>query len=61
MSQFDWPIAKKKLKLWGLPKIDNSMERSSASPFALWAKHMGLTEGAIGNTFGEHIGNIMRI
>jgi len=23
----------------------------------LWAKHMGLKRGAIGNTFGEHIGN----
>ncbi len=24
----------------------------------LWAKHMGLTWGAIGNTLGEHIGNL---
>jgi hypothetical protein len=23
----------------------------------LWEKHMGLKRGAIGNTFGEHIGN----
>jgi hypothetical protein len=23
----------------------------------LWAKHIGLKGGAIGNTFGEHIGN----
>jgi len=22
-----------------------------------WAKHMGLEQGAIGNTLGEHIGN----
>ncbi len=33
MSQFDWPIAKKKLKLYRLPKILDSMERWSASPF----------------------------
>jgi hypothetical protein len=25
----------------------------------LWAKHMGLKRGAIGNTLGEHIGNLM--
>jgi hypothetical protein len=25
----------------------------------LWAKHMGLKQGAIGNTLGEHIGNLM--
>jgi len=24
----------------------------------LWAKHMGLKQGAIGNTLGEHIGNL---
>jgi len=24
----------------------------------LWAKHMGLKRGAIGNAFGEHIENI---
>jgi hypothetical protein len=45
MSQFDWPIAKIKLKLWRLPKIEDSMERWSASPFGLgglWAKRMGL-------------------
>jgi hypothetical protein len=24
----------------------------------LWAKHMGLKRGAIGNTLGEHIGNL---
>jgi len=24
----------------------------------LWAKHMGLKRGAIGNTLGEHTGNI---
>jgi len=26
----------------------------------LWAKHMGLKQGAIGNTLGEHIENLMR-
>jgi hypothetical protein len=25
----------------------------------LWTKHMGLKRGAIGNTIGEHIGNLM--
>jgi hypothetical protein len=24
----------------------------------LWAKHIGLKPGAIGNTLGEHIGNL---
>jgi hypothetical protein len=68
MSQFDWPITKKKLKLWRLPKIEDSMERWSASPFGppielrsggLWANHRGLKRGAIGNTLVEHIGNLM--
>jgi len=27
----------------------------------LWAKHMGLKQGAIGNTLGEHIGNMIGI
>jgi len=43
------------------------MERWSVSPFGpplqvrrggLWAKHIGLKPGAVGNTLGEHIGNI---
>jgi hypothetical protein len=25
----------------------------------LWAKHMGLKQGAIGNTHGEQIGNLL--
>jgi hypothetical protein len=56
MSQFDWPIAKKKkkLKLWRLPKIEDSMERWSASRF-------GQKRGAIGNSLGEHIGNLGNI
>jgi hypothetical protein len=44
------------------------MDRWSASPFGpriyvrrggLWAKHMGLKQGAIGNTHGEHIANLL--
>jgi len=27
----------------------------------LWAKHVGLNRGAIGNTVGEHIGNLGNI
>jgi hypothetical protein len=27
----------------------------------LWAKHMGLMQGAIGSTLGEHIGNLGKI
>jgi hypothetical protein len=58
-------LFKKKLKLWGLLKIEESMQRWSACPFGpskqvrrggLWAKHLGLKRGAIGNTLGEHIG-----
>jgi len=33
MSQFDWPMAKKKMELWRLPIIEDSTERWSASPF----------------------------
>ncbi len=58
---------KKKFKLWRLPKIKDSMERWSASPF--WpsyigekgrnlGKHMGLKYGVIGNNLGECIGNL---
>jgi len=44
------------------------MEKWSASPFrptekkgrTLGKKHMGFKQGAIGNTLGEHIGNLMR-
>ncbi len=63
--------SKKKLKLLRLPKIKDSMKRWSASPFGLplaqlyrweggklWAKHMGLTQGAIGNTLRAHVGNL---
>jgi len=59
------------LKVSRLPKIEDSMERCNASPFGpptyvrrggLWAKHMGLKGGAIGNTFEEpreHIENLI--
>ncbi len=60
--------SKKKLKLWSFTKIEDSMDRWSASSFGpliyvrrggLWAKHMGLKQGAIGNTHEEHIGNLL--
>ncbi len=60
----------KKLKLGRLPKIEDSMERWSASPFGplIWvrredfgATHRGLKRGAIGNTLVEHMGNIGNI
>jgi hypothetical protein len=35
--------------------MEDSMERRGG----LWAKHMGLKRGAIGNTLGEHIENLM--
>jgi hypothetical protein len=66
ISQFFWPIVKKK----NSQKIEDSMERWSASPFGptiymkrggLWAKHMGLKQGIIENTLGEHIGSIRNI
>ncbi len=56
---------KTKLKLWRLPKIKASMKRWSASCFGpamymrgggLWAKHMGLKQGAIGTTLGNTLG-----
>jgi hypothetical protein len=46
------------------------MERWSVSPFGppikvrrvgLWAKHRELKQGTIGNTLGEHIGNLKNI
>ncbi len=65
--EFDWPMSKS----WNpeaSQKFEDSMDRWSASPFrpltyvrrgGLWAKHMGLKQGAIGNTHGEHIGNLL--
>jgi hypothetical protein len=59
--------SQKKLKLWRLPKIEDSMKRCSYPPLAhlygwegedFGQKHMGLMWGGIGNTIGEHIGNL---
>ncbi len=70
LYQFDWPIAKQSWNYGGSPSIKESMERWSALPFGppiyvrrggLLAKHMGLKWGAIGNTLGEHIGNLGNI
>jgi hypothetical protein len=47
MSQFDWPITKKKLKIPKNPKIEDSMERS-AVPLA----HLYRFEG---EDFGQNI------
>jgi hypothetical protein len=41
----------KKLKLWRLPQIEDSIER--------WAKYMGLKRGLKGNILGEQTGNLM--
>jgi hypothetical protein len=52
------------LKLWRLSKIEDSMERWSASPFGkgrTLGKHMGFKQGAIGNTLGEHMENLRNI
>jgi hypothetical protein len=63
------PLPKKSWNYGGSPKIEDSMESWSASPFGppiyvrrgwLWAKHIGLNQGAIGNplgTWSEHVGN----
>jgi hypothetical protein len=62
--------SQKKLKLWKLLKSEDSIEVRSASSFhpdvlvrrgGLWTKHMGLNQGAIGNTLGEPIGNLGNI
>jgi hypothetical protein len=65
MSQFDWPIAKKKLKLWRLLKIEDSMERWSA--MTLWPRYKGEKGKTLGKTYGikvryywEHIGSPLR-
>jgi hypothetical protein len=61
---------KKILKLWRLHKTKDSMESWVAFSFGpavwvrmggLWAKHMGLKRGVIGNTLGEHIGDLRNI
>ncbi len=61
------PLQKKKLKLWRLPKIEILWKDGVPPPLTqlrrgeLQAKHMGLNQGAIGNTLGEHIGNLGNI
>jgi hypothetical protein len=47
MSQFDWPITKK-LKLWRLPKIKDSMERKKG-------RTLGKTYGIKARCYWEHI------
>jgi hypothetical protein len=57
MSQFDWPIAKnKKLKLWWLPKIEDSMERWSESPFGppIKGRTLGKIYGIKVRCYWEH-------
>jgi len=60
MSQFDWPITKKKKnlnlkkkKLWKLPKLENFMERWSASPF--WPTYTGEKGRTLGKTYGINV------
>jgi len=63
MSQFDWPIAKKKLKLWRLPqnrRFYGKMECVSVWPIHIGKKgmtlgktHIGLNQGAIGSPHWE--------
>jgi hypothetical protein len=68
------PLQKKKLKLWRLLKIEDSMERRSI----LWPQYIGEKGRTLGKTYGikercywehrwgthweprEHIGNVMR-
>jgi hypothetical protein len=64
MSQFDWPITKKKLELWRLLKIEDSMERWSASPFGPTyigekGRTLGKRNGIKARCYWEHIGNLM--
>jgi len=76
MSQFDWPIAKKKkkkkkLKLGKLPKYRRFYGKMEC--LTLWPTYIGekgedfgqnicdLKRVAIGNTFGEHIENLENI
>jgi hypothetical protein len=73
MSQFDWPILKK-FETMKAPQNRIFYGKMKCPPFGLtyigekerdlWAKHMGLKRGAIGNTLGEHLrnlGNILRM
>jgi hypothetical protein len=51
MSQFDWPIPKKKLKLWRLPQNRRFYGKMECLPLwptyigergGFWAKHLGI-------------------
>ncbi len=70
MSQFAWPIAEKKVETVNAPqnrRFYGKMEFLTLWPSyigekgRLWAKHMGLKQGAIENTLWEHIGNLGNI
>jgi len=65
---------KKKLKLWILPQNKKILLKDGVPPLlahiyiyiyvrrgGLLAKCMGLKQGAIENTLGEHIGNLRNI
>jgi hypothetical protein len=61
VSYFHCPITQKKGS--NLPEIEHFIKKKGMpSPLAKlykWPKHMGLKRAAIGNSFGEHIGNLM--
>ncbi len=55
MNQFDWPITtKKKLKLWRLPKINDSMEKRKDFGQNIWDYSEVLLGTPLGNTLGTH-------
>jgi hypothetical protein len=56
MSYFDWPIQEKKNpeKNWTFPSSQNKKFLC----VSIWAHLHTKSVGAIGNTFGEHIGDI---
>jgi hypothetical protein len=49
-SQFDWLIAKKRLKLWRLPQ--NRRFYGKMDPIALWPIYIGEKGRAFGKTYG---------
>ncbi len=65
--EFDWP-QQKKIETMKAHKNWRFYGQMGCLPLwptdicekgGLWAKHMGLKQGAIGNTHGEHIGNLL--
>jgi len=50
-SQFDWPIAKRKSKLWTLSETKDSMEGWSAS-LPLWPTYIGEKGRTLGKIYG---------